>query len=86
MRCQTDAHDLLSLLTETDVVISKGFLRSFIHRIVIEKMKGTIHYKLPVPHSWNEQDEFSVLPIEPPSGAGGIRTPDLLNASEALSR
>jgi hypothetical protein len=33
-----------------------------------------------------EQDEFSVLPIEPPSGDRGIRTPDLRDANAALSQ
>jgi hypothetical protein len=78
--------DLLSLLTETDIASSKRFLRSFISRIVIEETKGTIYYKLPVPPEWKEQDEFSVLPIEPPSGAGGVRTPYLLRAKQAFSQ
>jgi len=69
------AHDLFTLLTETDIVKSKVFLRSFIDRIVIEGTMGTIHYKLPVPYKWKEQDEFSVLPIEPPKWSRGDSNP-----------
>jgi hypothetical protein len=67
--------DLLNLLTETDIVKGKGFLRSFIRRIFIQGPKGRVYYKLPVSPEWKEQDKLSVLPIEPPSGEGGTRTP-----------
>jgi hypothetical protein len=55
--------DLVALLTETDIVKSKGFLRSFIDRIIIEGNKGTIYFKLPVPPEWKEKEEFSVTLI-----------------------
>jgi site-specific DNA recombinase len=75
------AADLRSLLTEGDITQSKAFLRSFIQKIVVDGDKVTIHYKLPVPAQWPEYEEVGVLPIVPPSGAGGIRTPYLLTAS-----
>ena len=67
------ARDLRSLLTETDIVKSKAFLRSFVEKIVIHGTTGTIRYKLPVPARWQETDEV-VLPIVPSSGEGRIRT------------
>ena len=69
---KTYTHDLLALLNETDIIKSKGFLRSFINRIVIEGSLGTIYYKLPVPFKWKEHDKFSVLPIVSIGGAGGL--------------
>jgi site-specific DNA recombinase len=79
-------HDLMALLTETDIIRSKSFLRSFIDKIVIQGTGGKINYKLPVPPKWQEHIEFSALPIEPPSGAGGIRTPYLRDANATFSR
>ncbi len=76
--------DLRSLLADTDIVKSKAFLRSFVEKIVVDGGKCTIHYKLPVPATWQGSDDL-VLPIEPSSGAEGIRTPYLLVANEALS-
>jgi hypothetical protein len=69
------AADLRSLLSEEDITQSKAFLRSFIQKIVIDDDKATIHYKLPVPAHWPEYEEVGVLPIVPPSGEGGTRTP-----------
>jgi hypothetical protein len=66
--------DLRSLLSETDIMKSKAFLRSFVEKVIIEGDKCTIRYKLPVPATW-QQSEDIVLPIEPPSGAKRTRTP-----------
>jgi hypothetical protein len=71
-------NDLRALLSETDIVKSKAFLRSFVEKVVIEGSECTIHYKLPIPATW-EKSENLVLPIEPLNGAEGIRTPYLLN-------
>ena len=78
------ASDLRSLLVDTDFVRSKGFLRSFVEKIVIHGYICTIHYKLPVPSHWQVTEDV-VLPIVPPSGAEWIRTPYLLDANETLS-
>ena len=83
---KTYAADLRLLLSEGDITQSKAFLRSFIQKIVIDGNKATIHYKLPVPSQWPEYDEVGVLPIVPLSGAGGIRTPYLLTASQTFSQ
>jgi site-specific DNA recombinase len=83
---KTYAADLRSLLTEGDITQSKAFLRSFIRKIVIDNDKATIYYKLPVPAQWPESEEVGVLPIVPPSGDRGIRTPDLRDANAALSQ
>jgi hypothetical protein len=50
------ARDLRSLLTETDIVKSKAFLRSFVEKMVICGTTGTIYYKLPVPARWQETE------------------------------
>jgi hypothetical protein len=62
--------DLRSLLSETDIVKSKAFLRSFVEKVVIDGSKCTIRYKLPVPTTWQESEDL-VLPTEPSSGAEG---------------
>ena len=49
---------------------------NFLHPQVIDGIKCTIHYKLPVPVTWQESEDL-VLPIEPSGGAEEIRTPDL---------
>ena len=63
-------NDLRGLLSETDIVKSKAFLRSFVEKVVIEGSECTIHYKLPVPANWQKSEDL-VLPIEPLSGVGG---------------
>ena len=63
--------DLRNLLSETDIVKSKAFLRSFVEKVVIEGRKCTILYKLPVPATWQKSEDL-VLPIEPSSGVVGL--------------
>ena len=79
------ARDLRNLLNETDIVKSKAFLRSFVEKIVIRGTTATVYYKLPVPAQWQEKEDV-VLPIVPPSGDRGTRTPNLCDANAALSR
>ncbi len=80
------AKDLKAILKEADLVTSKAFLKTFIKRIEIRGAEATIRYTLPVPPYGETTDKVSVLPIDTPSGAGGIRTPYLLNAIQALSQ
>ena len=80
------AEDLKSLLGEADITESKSFLRSFIKRIEINKSEAVIQYNLPVPPYRSEKQSVGVLPIDNNGGAGGIRTPYLLNAIQALSQ
>ena len=80
------AQDLRSLLEEADFTQSKTFLRSFVERITIEASKAKIQYRLPMPPDCKMIQYIGVLPINTPSGAGGIRTPYLLTASQTFSR
>ena len=80
------AEDLKNLLGEADITESKSFLRSFIKRIEIDKSEAVIHYNLPVPLYQSDMQSAAVLPIDNHGGAGGIRTPYLLNAIQALSQ
>ena len=80
------AEDLKSLLEEADITESKSFLRSFIKRIEIDKSEAVIHYNLPVPPHRSDMQSAGVLPIDNHGGAGGARTPYLLNAIQALSQ
>jgi site-specific DNA recombinase len=79
------AQDLRSLLEETDSSLAKAFLRSFVKRIEIDGDKVVVQYNLPILLEEGKQ-LAGVLPIDTPSGAEGIRTPDLLRAREALSQ
>ena len=58
--------------TSSDVLIER-----------IDDKKVTVHYNLPVPSEGGKRQPVVVLPIGTPSGAEGIRTPDLLRAREA---
>ena len=80
------ARDLASLLGEASFTESKAFLRSFIRRIAVDGEKATIHYNLPMPPEGKRKQLVGVLPIDTPGGAGGIRTPYLLNAIQSLSQ
>ncbi len=80
------AQDLRSLLEEADFTQSKTFFRSFVERITIEASKARIQYRLPMPPDSKMIQYIGVLPINPPSGDRGIRTPDLCDANAALSR
>ena len=73
--------DLQSLLDESGVAQRKAFLRSFVKKIVVEKEEVKLYYNLPVPPDGRKKEVVGVLPIDTPSGAGGIRTPYLLTAS-----
>ena len=80
------AEDLKSLLEESDFAESKAFLRSFIKKIVISGEKATIYYNLPMPPDRKKKEQIGVLPIVTLGGAGGIRTPYLLTASQTFSQ
>jgi hypothetical protein len=67
-RAKACRNDLQSLVSETNIVKSKAFLRSFVGKIVIDEGKCTIDSKLPVPATWQDSDDL-VLPAEPLSGS-----------------
>jgi site-specific DNA recombinase len=79
------AQDLQCLLQEADFTQSKAFLRSFVKRIIIDGNKARIHYRLPMPPD-GKKTLVGVLPINTPSGLGGIRTLYLITASDAFSQ
>ena len=80
------AQDLRGLLEEADFTESKTFLRSFVKRIVVDGSKAKIQYRLPMPPNGRRTQSLGVLPIDTLGGAGGIRTPYLLTASQTLSQ
>jgi site-specific DNA recombinase len=82
---QSYAQDLRSLFEETDLSLTKTFLRSFVKRIEINGGQGTIEYNLPVPLE-EKKRLVGVLPIDTLSGPEGVRTPYLLNANQAFSQ
>jgi len=63
--------DLRHLLEESEVAQRKAFLRSFVKKIVIDKDKVKVYYKLPVPPDGRKAETVGVLPIDTPSGPGG---------------
>ncbi len=77
--------DLWSILEESEVAQRKAFLRSFVKKIVVEKDRVKLYYKVPVPPEGRKTEALGVLPIDTPSGDRGIRTPDLRDANAALS-
>ena len=83
---QKRARDLRKLLVESDLTERKGFLRSFVKRLETDGKTVTVRYKLPLVQGTNGWDDVAVLPIDNLGGAGGIRTPYLLNANQAFSR
>jgi site-specific DNA recombinase len=60
--------DLRGLLSQTETIERKSFLRSFIKKIVIEDNKATIYYVLPVQDKVT-QENSEVLPIVTYGGA-----------------
>ena len=80
------ARDLECLIGEVDVLESKAFLRSFIKRIEIDGGSAKIHYTLPMPPDGKTKESLGVLPMVTFGGDRGIRTPDLCDASAALSQ
>ncbi len=78
--------DLRKLLDESEFAQRKAFLRSFVKKIVVDKGIVKLYYNVPVPPEGKRMETVRVLPIEPSSGAEGIRTPYLFVANEAFSR
>ena len=80
------ARDLKTLLEEADVVRRKSFIKSFVKRIIVEGEHVKVEYGLPLPESEKVKSQGGVLTIDILGGAGGIRTPYLLTASQTFSR
>jgi site-specific DNA recombinase len=58
------AKDLRNVLEESDYIERKGFLRSFVKRVEVDKSEVTVRYKLPLPPDGRSEDRVSVLPID----------------------
>jgi site-specific DNA recombinase len=80
------AQDMRSLLGDVDLTMSKFILRSFVKRISIKGSRAKIQYSIPMPPDGKRTQWVEVLPIDTPGGAGGIRTPYLLTASQTFSQ
>ena len=80
---KTYGQDLRAMIEEASLTERKAFLRSFIKRIEIDGDKVRVTHKLPLPTG---KDKIAVLPIDTFGGAGGIRTPYLLTASQTFSQ
>ena len=76
------AEDMGNLLGEADFVQSKTFLRSFVKKVIVSGNEAKIQYRLPMPPDGKRTQSIGVLPIDTLGGAGGIRTPYLLTASQ----
>ena len=66
--------------------VCNGGYKQEINHIEINKSEGIIHYSLPVPSRRGDMQPVGVQPIDNYGGAGGARTPYLLNAIQALSQ
>jgi hypothetical protein len=62
-------NDLANILEESDIAQRKGFLRSFVKKIVIDKDKAILYYKAPMPPDSRRIETVGILPIVTPSGA-----------------
>ena len=80
------ARDLRNLLEESEFTERKAFLRSFVRRVEVDGTEVTVRYRLPMPPDGRSEDRAPVLPIDTFGGAGGIRTPYLLTASQTFSQ
>jgi site-specific DNA recombinase len=63
--------NLRNILEESEVAQRKASLRSFVKKIVVDKEKARLYYKLPVPPDGRRMEEVRVLPIDTPSGVEG---------------
>ena len=80
------AHDMRQLLVESSLTERKAFLRSLVRHIETDGKQVTIRYKLPLVQGAGGRGDVVVMPVDDPGGAGGIRTPYLLNAIQSLSQ
>jgi site-specific DNA recombinase len=78
--------DLQKLLDESEVAQRKAFLRSFVKKLIVDMDIVKLYYVVLVPPDGKRMETTRVLPINTPSGAGGIRTPYLLTASQTFSQ
>jgi site-specific DNA recombinase len=68
-------NDLARILEESEVAQRKGFLRSFVKKIIIDKDKVKIYYKLPVPPDGKRSETIEFCLLIPQVGKGGLEPP-----------
>ncbi len=78
--------NLRHLLATGDNQTRKSVFRSFVDRIDVQDDEVTVRYRLPENKNAVPGDETAVLSTVKSGGAGGIRTPYLFDANEALSQ
>jgi site-specific DNA recombinase len=78
--------DLRNLLDESSIIERKSFIRSFVKEIKVTGDEVLLTYTMPLPPEGTLEEKMPVLYSVRPSGAGGIRTPYLLTASQTFSQ
>ena len=80
------AQDMKALMEEADMAQRKSFIKSLVKGIEVYGEKVIVRNKLTLADDGRGLPETLVLPIETFGGAGGIRTPYLLTASQTFFR
>ncbi len=88
------AEDMSEFLKTSELTESRAFIESFVKEIVVSPGSAVVRYTIPMPEDsripGRDAEEVAlhspVLSIVKYGGAGGTRTPYLLNAIEALSQ
>ena len=78
--------NLRSVLDKGTLQERKAFIRSFVRSIKVTGDDAKLSYLMPVPPEWLVEEKVRVLYSVRYSGAGGIRTPYLLTASQTFSQ
>jgi site-specific DNA recombinase len=78
--------DLRDLLNESSLAERKTFIRSFVKEVKVTGDEALLTYTIPMLPRGVTEEKLPVLPIVHHGGAGGIRTPYLLTASQTFSQ
>ena len=78
--------DLCNLLEESSIAERKSFIRSFVKEVKVTGDEVLLTYTMPLPPEGTSEERASVLYSVHRGGAGGIRTPYLLTASQTFSQ
>ena len=88
------AQEMSEFLQTSEITETRAFVRSFVKAILVKPGAATIRYTIPMPEDsplrGGDAEEVAlgspVLSTVKSGGAGGIRTPYLLTASQTLSQ
>ena len=78
--------DLHNLLGESTLIERESFIRSFVKDVRVTGAEALMTYTIPMLLKGISREVVGVLPIVHYGGAGGIRTPYLLTASQTFSQ